>query len=69
MTQVEDNYENVRKLLIAGRSTPLPKHELTEKLIRNLYHEEEASVISSSFKEIREYLTVDQISEKSGEFD
>jgi len=66
MTQVEESYENVRVLLSAGNSTPLPKHELTDKLIRNLYHEEEASIISSSFKEIKEYLNIDQISEKSG---
>ena len=66
MTQVEENKESIRKLLSAGRSMPLPKHELTDVLIRNLYPEEEASVVSSSFKEIKEYLTVDQISEKSG---
>ncbi len=66
MTQVEESYENIRVLLSAGYSTPLPKHELTDKLIQNLYHEEEASIISSSFKEIREYLNIDQISEKSG---
>jgi Pyruvate/2-oxoacid:ferredoxin oxidoreductase delta subunit len=66
MTEVEESYENIRKLLSAGNSRPLPKHELTDKLIQNMYHEEEALVISSSFKEIREYLTVDQISEKSG---
>jgi hypothetical protein len=41
MTQVEESYDHIRKLLSAGDSTPLPKHELTEKLIRNLYHEEE----------------------------
>ena len=66
MTQVEESYEHIRKLFSSGLSTRLPKHELTYKLIQNMYHEEEASVILSSFKEIREYLTVDQISEKSG---
>jgi len=66
MTQVEESYEHIRKLLSAGFSTPLPKHELTDKLMRNLYYEEEASVIASSFKDIREYLNVDQISENSG---
>jgi Pyruvate/2-oxoacid:ferredoxin oxidoreductase delta subunit len=66
MTQVEESYDKVRVLLSAGYSTPLPKHELTDKLLRNLYHEEEASIISSCFKDIREYLNIDQISEKSG---
>ncbi len=69
MTQIVESYENIRVLLSAGYSTPLPKHELTDKLIQNLYHEEEASIISSSFKEIREYLNIDQISEKSGVID
>lgn len=66
MTEVEESYEHIRKLFSAGFSTPLPKHELTYKLIRNMYHDEEALMIFSSFKEIREYLTVDQISERSG---
>ncbi len=68
MTQVEvkESYENIRKLLSSGYSRRLPKHELTDKLIQNLYHEEEVAIISSSFKEIKEYLTVDQISERSG---
>jgi Pyruvate/2-oxoacid:ferredoxin oxidoreductase delta subunit len=66
MTEVEENYEKIRKLLSAERGTRLPKHELTDKLLHNLYHEEEASLIASSFDEIREYHTVGQISEKSG---
>ena len=66
MAEVEESYEHIRKLFSAGFSTPLPKHELTYKLIRNMYHDEEALMIFSSFKEIREYLTVDQISERSG---
>ncbi|MHA2186606.1 MAG: hypothetical protein ACXAAI_16575, partial [Promethearchaeota archaeon] len=66
MTEVEESYEHIRKLFSSGFGRPLPKHELTDKLIRNMYHEEEASIIYSSFKEIREYLNVDQISEKTG---
>ena len=68
MTQVEleESHEHIRQLFSAGRSTPLPKHELTEKLISSMYHEEEASIVHSSFKEIKEYLTVDEISERSG---
>ena len=66
MTEVEESYEKIRQFFSAGRSTPLPKHELTYKLIRNLYHDEEAALVASSFKEINEYLNVDQISERSG---
>ena len=68
MTEVEleENHENIRRLFSAGKSTPLPKHELTEKLISSMYSEEEASIVSLSFKEIKEYLTVEEISERSG---
>lgn len=66
MIELEEKYENIRLLLSAGDTTPLPKVELTDRLIRNLYTEEEASIISSSFKDIRKNLTVDQVSEKSG---
>jgi Pyruvate/2-oxoacid:ferredoxin oxidoreductase delta subunit len=66
MTEVEENYEKIRKFFSSGRATPLPKHELTDKLLHNMYHEEEASLIASSFDEIQEFLTVDQIGEKSG---
>ena len=50
MTQIVESYENIRILLSAGYSRPLPKHELTDKSIQNLYHEEEAVIFSSSFK-------------------
>jgi Pyruvate/2-oxoacid:ferredoxin oxidoreductase delta subunit len=66
MAEVEKSYEYVRKLFSSGDGMPLPKHELTTKLIQNLYHEEEASIIYRSFKEIKEYLSVDQISKRSG---
>jgi hypothetical protein len=65
MAETEENYEKIRVLFnMAG--TPLPKHELTNKLISNIYHNEEEAAIAASFSKIREYLTVDQISEKSG---
>jgi hypothetical protein len=63
---MEEIYEDIRVLFSAGNSQPLPKHKLTDKLIQSLYSEEEASIVSSSFKEIREYLNIDQISERSG---
>ncbi|MHA1915850.1 MAG: ATP-binding protein [Promethearchaeota archaeon] len=66
MTEVKESYEHIRKLFNSGNGRPLPKHELTNKLIKTMYHEEEASLIYRSFKEIKEYLTVDQISERSG---
>lgn len=64
MTEIDVLYDNLRLLLSAGDSLPLPKHELTEKLLRNLYSEEEASIISASFDDIREEQNTDQISEK-----
>jgi Pyruvate/2-oxoacid:ferredoxin oxidoreductase delta subunit len=66
MTKVEESYEHIRKLFSSGFAQPLPKHELTYELIRSMYHEEEALMILSSFKKIKESLTVDQISERSG---
>jgi hypothetical protein len=66
MTETEENREKIRVLFNTGVNTKLPKHELTNKLISSLYSEEEASIISKSFNEIREYLTIDQISERSG---
>lgn len=65
MTEADVIYDKVRLLLSAGDSVPLPKHELTDKLLRNLYSEEEASIISSSFDDIGEDQNIDQISEKS----
>ena len=53
MTEVKESYEHIRKLFSTGFATPLPKHELTYKLIQNMYPEEEADIILSSFKEIR----------------
>ena len=43
-------YDNLRVLLSAGDSFPLPKHKLTDQLLRSLYSEEEASIISTSFE-------------------
>ena len=65
MTEVAENHEKIR-VLFSMAGTPLPKHELTETLISSIYNDEEASIVSTSFSKIREYLTVDQISEKSG---
>jgi len=66
MTEVEENYEKIRVLFNTGVNTKLPKHELTDKLISSLYSEEEALIVSKSFNNVREYLTIDQISERSG---
>ncbi len=65
MAEAEENHEKIR-VLFSMAGTPLPKHELTNKLIGSIYNEEEARIVSKSFSKIREYLTVDQISEKSG---
>lgn len=66
MTEVEENYEKIRKFFSSGSGTPLPKHEQTDKLLHNMYHEEEAELIAKTFDDINEFLTLDQISEKSG---
>lgn len=50
MTEVEDAYDKIREMLSYRVFTPLPKNELVDKLLRNIYPEEEAFIIANGFK-------------------
>ena len=61
-------YEKLRKLLspeVPG-FIPLPKHELTEKLLKNMYSEEEAIFLATCLDKTWEKLTFTQASELTG---
>ncbi len=61
MTNLE-LYEKLRRLLKGG----LPKHEITYKLISNMYTEEEAEILVSSFKKAGKPVNIRDIAKPSG---
>lgn len=61
-----ETYEQLRVLLSAPGFQPLPEHELTDKLLTNLYSEAEAALVVSSFKKINDSVDFDSICESSG---
>jgi len=61
MTDLE-LYEKLRILLKGG----LPKHEITYKLISNMYTEEEAKILVSSFKKAGKPIHIREIAKLSG---
>lgn len=66
MTEIEDAYEKLRILLSPKGFVPLPKHELTDKLLTNLYSEEEAKLVVTCFKEFRGKVSFEEIKELTG---
>lgn len=62
-----DLYENLRRLLgSSGNAIGLPKHEVTRKLLTNMFLEEEAKILISSFDKCGELINIRTISKKSG---
>ena len=55
-------YEKLRRLLKGG----LPKHDVTYKLISNMYTEEEAKILVSSFKKAGKPMNIREIAKLSG---
>ncbi|MHA1147919.1 MAG: indolepyruvate ferredoxin oxidoreductase subunit alpha [Promethearchaeota archaeon] len=49
-TELENSYEKLRVLLSPSLGVPLPKNELVEKLLTNIFTEEEANLISKGIK-------------------
>ncbi len=66
MTNMAETYEQLRILLSPKGFAQLPKHELTDKLLTNLYSEEEAKLITACFKGFRETASFETIQEKTG---
>ena len=50
MNQIDDTYEKLRLILSPSMGVPLEKGELTDKIIRNIYTEQEAFVVSNGIK-------------------
>ena len=44
--QLEENYERVRDILSPFVGVPLPKNEITSKLLHSIFKEEEAFIIA-----------------------
>ena len=54
-------YEKLRRLLRGG----LPKHDVTDRLVSNMYPEEEARILVSSFKRTGKPIRIGEISKLS----
>ena len=50
MLRTEENYEQVRGVLSPFLGVPLPKNELTNKLLRSIFSEEEAFIIAAGIQ-------------------
>ena len=61
MTPMAETYERLRILLSPKGFAYLPEHELTDKLLTNLYSEAEATLIIACFKEFREKVSFEKI--------
>ena len=68
MTETVETYDKLRVLLSPKGFAPLPKHELTDKLLTNLYSEEEARLITTCFKEFRQKKSFEEIMELTMDF-
>jgi hypothetical protein len=66
MTETAETYEKLRVLLSPQGFVPLPKHEQTDKLLTNLYSEEEAELVTTCFKEFRGKVTFEEIKALTG---
>lgn len=61
-----DTYERLRLLLSPQGFATLPKHELTDKLLTNLYAEAEAELVTTCFSKFREKASFEKIRELTG---
>ncbi len=60
-------YDQLRRLLsTGGNAIGLPKHEITTKLLENMYPEEEARLLVSAFQKCAEPLNLRKISKLTG---
>jgi len=66
MTESEQNYEKIRKILSPKLTAELPKNELTDKLLRAIFTEEEANVIAKGIKRGLKPTSLRKIKKRSG---
>lgn len=63
---VSDLYEKLRLLLSKGENViGLPKHEVTMKLLKNMFSQQEAEILTSSFSKVSVPMNVKKISRLS----
>ena len=62
-----DTYERLRLLLSPEGFATLPRHELTDKLLTNLYSEAEAELVTTCFEKFREKTSFEKICELTGQ--
>ena len=66
MTEMAETYEKLRVLLSPKGFAQLPRHELTSKLLTNLYSEKEAKLVVRCFKEFRGKVSFEEIKKLTG---
>jgi len=66
ITDSEEVYDKVRELLSPSMGVPLPKNELTEKLLTNIFTEKEAFIVANGIKKALRPTTVRKIRKRTG---
>jgi len=66
MIELEPTYEKLRYILSGSIGAKLPKNELTDKLLRALFTDEEAGIIAKGFKRCVKLTTLRKIRKRSG---
>ncbi|MCP4761291.1 MAG: hypothetical protein GY870_05885 [archaeon] len=66
MTEIDENYDKLRQILSPSISVELPKHEAVERLVKNMFTEEEAFIIVKGFKKANRPRTIGIISRRTG---
>jgi hypothetical protein len=66
MTPTEETYDKLRIQLSPQGFAQLPQHELTAKLLTNLYTEEEADLLVKCFPNFRETVSLETVVEQTG---
>jgi hypothetical protein len=66
MAATEELYEKLRLLLSPQGFAQLPQHDLTTKLLTNLYTEKEADLLVTCFPKFREEVSFEKIAELTG---
>lgn len=66
MISKEETFEKLRVLLSPQGFVQLPQHELSTKLLTNLYTEAEANLLVTCFPKFREVVSINKIGELTG---
>ena len=66
MIELEPTYEKLRWIMSGSLGAELPKNELTDKLLRALFTDEEAEIVSKGFKRAVKPTTLRKIRKRTG---